>query len=156
MKLFLKRDGDGFVVLDKNANVRYTVSLMTERTSQKLVIETPERKVVSVISNKNMMLRYFSVKCNKHLYVLVPYMGECFAFVIYGSTYRFAGNMAEGRFSMYDVDKSPVMTQKQCWGCMGDGYELNIYVNEQEYFALSVAICAALYLSCRGENPVPT
>ena len=83
MKLFLKRDGDGFVVLDKNANVRYTVSLMTERTSQKLVIETPERKVVSVISNKNMMLRYFSVKCNKHLYVLVPYMGECFAFVIY-------------------------------------------------------------------------
>ena len=34
MKLFLKRDGDGFVVLDKNANVRYTVSLMTERTSQ--------------------------------------------------------------------------------------------------------------------------
>lgn len=156
MKLFLKRDCDRFMVLDESGYEKYSVSFETDRTKQKITVETPDHKVISTISNKNMVLRYFSIKCSGRLYVLVPYMGENFAFVIYGSTYRFAGDMGNGCFSLFDVDTSPVMTQKKCWCKFGDGYELNVYDDSQEIFALSVAICAAVYVSSGNTEAVPT
>lgn len=156
MKFFLKRDGEGFLVLNQSAHTKYTVLQAAENTKQKIIVESDGKRVVAAISNKNMVIRYFSVKCGKRFYILVPCVGDCFAFAIYGSTYRFAGNMAEGRFSLFDVDKSPIMTQKKCWGKFGDGYEINIYDREQEIFALSVAVCAALYISSAQEKPVLT
>ncbi len=155
MKLFLKRDGGGFLVLDKSGHEKYTVSVLSG-TKQKITVEAPDHTILSTIANKNMVLRYFSIKCSGRLYVLVPCMGERFAFVIYGSTYRFAGSIADGCFSLFDVDTSPIMTQKKCWCRFGDGYELNLYNDEQEIFALSVAVCAAMYVSSSDEAPVPT
>ena len=85
MKLFLKRDGGGFLVLDKSGHEKYTVSVLSG-TKQKITVEAPDHTILSTIANKNMVLRYFSIKCSGRLYVLVPCMGERFAFVIYGAS----------------------------------------------------------------------
>lgn len=151
MKLFLKRDTSGekagFVILDETGFEKYIVTVKGDKTKQKIIIRTPEKKIASEILNKDLVIRYFSLKCNKRFYVLVPFVQERFAFAIYGSTYRFLGDMEQGCFSLIDVDKSPVMTQKKCWGKFGDGFEIQIFNEEQEIFSLSVAVCAAMYIS---------
>ena len=62
--------------------------------------------------------------------------------------------MASGEFSLFDVDKSPVMTQKKCWTKFGSGYELELYLAEQEHFAICVALCADIYLASAQQDPV--
>lgn len=158
MKLFLKYDGSygdfGFEILDETACLKYTVSVKNEKTKQKIIIQTPEHQTAAEIFHKNLVLPYFSVHCSGHLYILVPLIKEYFAFAIYGSTYRFLGDIAAGNFSLIDVDKSPVMTQKKCWSPYGDGFELNLFNEEQEIFALCCAVCAAMYLSASDSKPV--
>ncbi len=150
MKLFLKRDnledGAGFTVFNQSGYSKYNVRIITEKTKQRIIISRTNDPVSEIIY-KELVIRYFTVRCRGRVYILVPGFKDCFTFVIYGSTYRFAGDIASGRFSLFDVDKSPVMTQKKCWGKYGDGYELEIYDNEQEYFSVSVAVCAAMYVS---------
>ncbi len=157
MKLFLKYNGGygdaGFDVLDETACLKYSVSVQTEKNRQKIIIKNLNQQIVAEIFNKNLVIRYFSVRCSGHLYVLVPIIKECFAFIIYGSTYRFLGDISAGSFSLIDVDKSPVMTQKKCWSSFGDGFELHIFNAEQELFAVSCAICAAMYLSAADSKP---
>ena len=67
---------------------------------------------------------------------------------------RFAGDILAGRFSLFDVDTSTVMTQKKCWSRFGSGFELEIYYTAQEVFALSAAICAAMYNSASETSPL--
>ena len=152
MKFFLKRSGGGFDILDESAYLKYTVSVRTDRTKQKIIIKRCDRKLVAEISNRKFLFRYFSVRCRGHFYILVPMATDCFAFVIYGSTCRFLGDISSGRFSLIDVDKSPVMTQKKCWGKFGEGFELEIFSQEQKLFSLCCAVCAAMYISASEEN----
>lgn len=158
MKLFLIRDTSdedpGFTVFNESAYPKYKASVHTDRTKQKIVISDSSGYAVSEIIHKNLVIEHFSVRCCGRLYVLVPYVKNCFTFMIYGSTYRFAGDVSAGRFSLFDVDKSPVMTQKKCWGRFGSGFELEIYYTAQEIFALSAAICAAMYNPASEANPL--
>ncbi len=153
MKLFLKYSEAGFEILDESAYLRYSVSVRSEKNKQKVIIRTPDRHIAAEIVHKNLVVQYFSVRCMGRLFVFVPFIKEYFAFVIYGSTYRFLGDIAAGRFSLIDVDKSPIMTQKKCWGKFGDGFELHFYNEEQELFGLCCAVCAALYLPAADHRP---
>ncbi len=158
MKLYIKRISSSgnelFMILDELGTLKYTVSAISERMKQRIIISDTSGNAVSEIIHKEFVMRYFTVRCRKGFYVLLPYMKRCFYFKIYGSTYRFAGDMTSGRFSLFDVDKSPVMTQKKCWTSFGEGYEIELYIPEQEHFALSCAVCADLYLSAAEEKPV--
>ncbi len=160
MKLYIKRDisadGGGFEVYDGLGAMKYSVSLLTERQKQQLIIRQVSGKAVAEIYNKAIFVRYFTVRCSTGFYILMPNLRPCFSFRIYGSTYRFAGDLSSGRFSLYDVDKSPVMTQKKCWTRYGNGYELEIYNEEQEHFSLSCAICADLFITAAEEDMVLT
>lgn len=160
MKLFLIRntspDGGGFAIFNSLGQPKYTVSLYSERQKQQLIMNNTGGMTVSEILHKFFLMRYFTVRCNTGFYILVPDMRPCFSFRIYGSTCRFAGDIASGRFSLYDVDKSPVLTQKKCWTRFGDGYELELYNGELEHFALSCAVCADLFISAAAEDRVPT
>ena len=151
MNLFLKYDGSygdyGFEILDETAYTKYTVSVRTEKNKQRIIIKNLNDQTIAEIFNKNIVFRYFSVKCTGRFYILFPVLKEYFAFMIYGSTYRFAGDIAHGSFSLIDVDKSPIMTQKKCWGKCGEGFELNIYSQEQEIFSICCAVCAAIYMT---------
>ena len=152
MKFFLKRADSGFDILDESAHLKYTVSVKTDRNKHKIIIKNHDKQPVAEIFNKKLVFPYFSVRCKGHFYVLVPMVKDCFAFVIYGSTYRFLGNLSSGRFSLIDVDKSPVMTQQKCWGKFGDGFEIEIFNNEQRLFSLCCAVCAAMYISASESN----
>ena len=158
MKLFLKRETTDetvcFSVLDEKADLQYSVKVFSEKNRQKLLLLDSSGRAVSEILHKNLVVQYFAVRCCGRFYVLLPYNKECFTFMIYGSTYRFAGNIAKGRFSLIDVDKSPVMTQKKCWGKFGDGYELELYYPEQKEFALSCAVCTALFIAAAESSTV--
>lgn len=160
MKLYLKRDispdGGGFEVFDALGSLKYTVSVLTERQKQQLIIKQVSGGMVAEIYNKSFLMRYFTVRCKTGFYILMPSMRPCLSFRIYGSTCMFAGDIASGRFSLYDVDKSSVMTQKKCWTKFGNGSELDIYIEEQEHFALSCALCAELFISASEEDRVPT
>ena len=147
MKFFLKRADQGFEILDESAYVKYTVSVKTDRNKQKIIIKNLNKKPVAEIFNKKLVFRYFSVRCRGNFYILLPVIKDCFAFIIHGSTYRFLGDMASGRFSLIDVDKSPVMTQKKCWGKFGEVFEIEIFNEEQRLFSLCCAVCAAVYMS---------
>ncbi len=158
MKLFLRRDASGgnsaFEVFDELGFSKYTVTVVSEKNKQKLVMLDAGGTAVSEILRKQFVLDYFAVRCNSRLYVLVPFCRECFSFAVYGSTYRFAGDVSSGSFSLFDVDKSPVMTQKKCWSKHGSGYEIEIFLEEQEIFSLSTAICADMYISAAEEDPI--
>lgn len=160
MKLFLKRDtsdmSSRFVVLDEYGKQKFIVTGKNSTSKQKLTVFNNESVKMADITYYDFVVKYFSVKCCKHLYALVPCLEKEFVFIIYGSTLRFIGNIPSGRFSLIDVDKSVVMMQKKCWGKYGNGFELEIFDDEQEIFSLSVAICANLYISAAEENPVPT
>ena len=160
MKLYIKRDasadGGGFEIYNALGELKYSVFVSTERQKQQLLIKTADGSAVSEIFHKAFLMRYFTVRCKTGFYILIPNLRPCFSFKIYGSTYRFAGNVASGRFSLYDVDKSPVMTQKKCWTRFGDGYEIELFNEEQEHFALSCAVCADLFISAAAEDRVPT
>ncbi len=159
MKLFLAReysDADGgFCVFDETAMPRYHAVNVTDTAGCHITLIDAEGGKAAEIYHKSLVLGYFTIKCGGRRYILVPCMKERFGFAIYGSTYRFLGDIASGRFSLFDVDKSPVMTQKKCWGEYGDGYELKIYHDNKEIFAVAVAICAALYLTAGDKSPAP-
>lgn len=158
MKLFLKRDrseiSSRFSVLDEKGNEKYIVTGKSTASKQVIYISDINNNKLSTITFLDFVVKSFSVKCGKRLYALMPCIREQFAFIIYGSTFRFIGNIAEGRFSLIDVDKSPVMTQKKCWCKSGVGFEINIFNDEYEIFALSVAVCAAMYIVANAEDPV--
>ena len=158
MKLFIRRETSGgtavFGVFDELGYLKYTVESSAEKRKQRMLILDSKKRPVSEILHKQFVLDYYTIRCGSRLYVLVPYCKECFSFAIYGSTYRFGGNISSGEFSLFDVDKSPVMTQKKCWTRFGEGYELELYLANQEHFALSVALCADLYLSASQKDPV--
>ena len=158
MKLFLKRndtdDSVSFTVYDESAHPRYNIIIATESIRQKMMMEDRAGATVSEITHSELILSYFKIRCGGKLYILIPHIKECFYFIIYGSSLRFAGNIETGSFSLYDVDKSPVMTQKKCWGKFGGGYELKIYRTEQELFGISCAICADIYMSVLSEDTV--
>ena len=160
MKLFLKRDvsdiSSRYVVLDDCGKQKYIVTGANRPSGQKLTLSDNECRKMSDITLYNLVATYFTIKYSKRLYALVPCVNENFAFMIYGSTLRFVGDMSQGRFSLIDVDKSVVMTQKKCWGEFGTGFELNIFDEQQEIFALSVAICADLYISATEQKAVLT
>ena len=158
MKLFLKRvfseDGPGFQVYNEQGECRYLVTVETDNSKQKILINNTSGVPVSEIYHKHIIMSYFTVRCQAGFFVLLPFMRDCFSFKIYGSSYRFAGDIAAGRFSLFDVDNSPVMTQERCWSKYGDASELNIYVPEDEHLALSVAVCADMYIAAAGESAV--
>lgn len=160
MKLFLKReitDGEAdFTVLSESARPVYSVFVHTEKTRQRIRIIDNDGNAVSDIVRKDLVLQYFTVRCCGRIYVLVPYNKECFTFMIYGSTYRFAGDLSSGRFSLFDVDKSPIMTQKKCWGKFGDGFELDLYKKDQQIFSVSCALCAAMFLLASEADAIPS
>ena len=156
MKLFLKRDNSlpegGFTIYTENGYEKYRGVVRTEPNRQRIVVGR-ETRLVSDIVRRDLFIRYFTIRCRGRLFVLFPSLSDCFSFRMLGTSYRFAGNISAGRFSLYDVDKSPVMTMKKCWGIYGSGYELNILREKEETFALSVAICAATYLTAETETP---
>ena len=104
--LFLKYNGSygdyGFEVLDETAYTKYTVSVKTEKNKQKVIIENLNKQKIAEIFNKNIVFRYFSIKCTGRFYILFPVLKEYFEFIIYGSTYRFAGDISQGNFSLID------------------------------------------------------
>ncbi len=160
MKRYMKRayaEGTaGFTFYDETGLELYRLAGEDDKyrqNRQKLLMTDADGRPVAEIVHKQLMLHYCTIRCQSGFYVLLPNIKECFQFLIYGSTYRFAGDLAEGRFSLFDVDKSPVMTQKQCWTSYGDGFEIELYLPEQEVFSLSVAVCAALFLSTANESP---
>lgn len=158
MKLFLKRETTDeticFTVLDESAVLQYSVRVFTDKNRQKLLLQDSSHHTVSEILHKNLVVQYFALRCCGRFYVLLPYQKECFAFAIYGSTYRFLGNLSEGRFSLIDVDTTPLMTMKKCWGKFGDGYELELHCPDQEIFALSCAVCTALFVAAAERSTV--
>lgn len=160
MKLFLKRDvsdiSSRYVVLDDSGKQKYIVTGTNSTSRQKLKLSNANGEKMSEISLYSLVATYFMIKYDKRIYALVPCMNERLAFLIYGSTLRFFGDIAQGRFSLIDVDKSVVMNQKKCWGKYGTGFELNIIDEKQEIFALSVAICADMYLSAADKKAVLT
>ena len=156
----MKRDtsdiSSRYVVLDDCGKEKYIVTGKSISSKQRLIVSDGENTKLSEIILNSLVATYFMIKCDKRIYALVPCINEQFAFLIYGSTLRFFGNISEGRFSLIDVDKSVVMSQKKCWGKYGTGFELNILDDEQELFALSVAICADMYISATENSAVLT
>lgn len=149
MKLFLKRDTGAtgaFIVYDELGEVYCTIS-RESGNHMKYVMFDNGSMPVSTIRINTMLLTYFTIRCRRRFYVLVPCVGESFSFAIYGSTYRFCGSIAAGCFSMLEPDGKTVMTQKKSWCKAGDGYELNITDEEHETFLLSAAVCADLFSS---------
>lgn len=158
MKLFLKRDTSNetsrFLVFDDMGKEKYIIVGKSKNSKQTMFLSDKSENKLSTITLFEFSMKYFSIKCDKRLYILMPYIKDKFAFIIYGSTFRFMGDMISGRFSVIDVDKSIIMTQKRCWNKNGEVFEINISCEEQEIFILSMAICAAMYITYNGTHPV--
>ena len=158
MKLFIKRGAaksDGFTVYTESGEPCCNAEVKAE-PSVRITLRGNGGELLSTVRYNTFMLSYFSVRCGKRMYVLVPCFGRQFAFAIYGSTFRFAGSLASGSFSMINSDGETVMTQKKCWTAHGDGYELDIRDEKYEEFMLSVALCADICLALGEGDAVAT
>ena len=158
MKLFIKRgtsEIDGFTIYTEKGEPCFAADVRAE-PSIRITLRGRGGELLSTIRFNTFMLSYFSVRCGKRLYVLVPCLGRRFAFAIYGSTFRFVGNLSDGRFSMLGADGETVMTQKKCWTAHGDGYELDIKDERYEIFMISAALCADICLALGESDALPT
>lgn len=160
MKLYLKRDTTGecsaFAVFDEKGEQKYAVCAEAG-AGIRMTVFTGNGDIASLIKYNSFVLNYFTVSCARRFYVLIPCTGTQFAFAVYGSTYRFAGSLADGSFTMTTSSGDIVMTQKKCTVEHGEGYELDISDEAHELFLLSCALCADMYISCApGEAAVPT
>ncbi len=158
MKFFIKRGAsciDGFTVYNDNAEPVYTAAVEASPSLRIRLTDNGDRLLSSIKFN-NFVLNYFTVRCARRFYALVPCMDKQFSFAIYGSTFRFIGNLADGRFSMLNSDGEIIMTQKKCWTQQGEGYEINITDGQYHIFMLSVAMCADIYIALTESHPIPT
>ncbi len=158
MKFFIKRGAecfDGFTIYNYNAEPLY-IARAEANPSMKITMTDSSDKTVSTIKLNNFMFNYFTIRCSKRFYALVPCFDKRFSFAIYGSTFRFIGNLADGRFSMLNSNGEVIMTQKKCWTQHGEGYEVNIKEGQYHIFMLSVALCADMYISLTESHPIPT
>ena len=158
MKRYIRREyaeeGPGFGIYDETGMLLYRLTQEEDKHRKRLYLSDTNDRRLAELMHKQLMVHYFTIRCSSGFYVLIPAVKECFVFYIYGSTYRFAGSLGRGRFSLFDVDKSPVMTQKKCWSRFGDGYQLEIFREDQELFALSCAVSAAMFLAAAESSTV--
>lgn len=157
MKLWMKRgtaSGDGFTIYNHHAEPVCNAEI-DAGANIRIELRNEDRMLLSSIKFSRLMVNYFTIRCEHRFYVLVPCMGSPFSFAIYGSTYRFAGNLADGCFSMFNAKGETIMTQKKCWTPHGDGYELDIKEEKYYLFMLSAAICADLFLAVSEPGAVP-
>ena len=158
MKFFIKRGTaclDGFTIYNGNAEPVYT-AYVEASSSLRITMKDSDGQNVSVIKFNNFVLNYFTIRCSRRFYALVPCINNQFSFAIYGSTFRFIGSIADGRFSMLNSDGEVIMTQKKCWTQQGEGYEINITDGQYHIFMLSVALCADMYIALTESHPIPT
>ncbi len=149
MKLFLKRgtdEGEGFTIYNTHAEP-VCAAEMNFSSSIHIELRNEDRVLLSSIKFNRLMLDYFTIRCDHRFYVLIPIIGNHFSFAIYGSTFRFAGNLADGCFSMFNAKGEIIMTQKKCWAQHGDGYELEIKDEKYRLLMVSTAICADLFIA---------
>ena len=148
MRLFLKRNniesGIDFTIYNHLEKILFNVTRSAD-APVKMKIESCTGETFSLIRFNTFMFTYFSVRCARHLYVLVPCVRESFAFAIYGSTYRFSGNLSLGEFIMKNADDKVIMTIKKVMTSSGEAFELEIDDNENRLFMISAAVCAASY-----------
>ena len=156
--MFLKRNSADeetrFVIYDQSGRVKYKVKVLSEKFRQKIDLVDSDDIVLSEITHKDLVLHYFTVRCCGRFVVLAPQIKDCFYFILFGSNYRFAGDIGSGSFSLFDVDKTTLMTQKKCWSRWGDSYELKILRPEDELFAVSCAVCADMYIAVSDHSRV--
>lgn len=149
MKLYLKRNnidsGMSFAVYDHAENIIFNVETSVD-SSVRMVIENQSGEPFSMIRLNTFLFTYFTIRCSRHFYVLIPCLREQFSFAIYGSTYRFSGNLAYGKFVMSDSDNKTMMTVEKTVTHNGDeAFVLDIQDEEHKMFMISAAICAASY-----------
>lgn len=149
MKLYLKRNstesGMSFTVYDRMENIIFNVVSSVD-SSLRMTVESRNGEPFSVIRLNTLLFTYFTVRCSRHFYVLIPCVRDHFAFAIYGSTYKFAGNLAAGEFTMTDSKGEIIMTINKTITRSGDeAFELEIKDEEHKMFMISAAICAASY-----------
>ncbi len=149
MKLYLKRNtidsGIGFEIYDQAENIVFHVAATVD-SSLKMAVESRVGEPFSMIRFNTLLFPYFTVRCQRHFYVLVPCLGERFAFAIYGSTYKFSGDLGAGAFTMTDAQGKILMTMEKTLTRSGsEAYELEIHDTDRRMFLISAAICAAAY-----------
>ena len=149
MKLYLKRnttdEGISFNVYDKNENIVFN-AVSSIDSSLKMSIESRSGEPFSMIRLNTLLFTYFTIRCRRHFYVLVPCVRDTFSFAIYGSTYRFTGNIITGSFIMTNSNGECMMKMEKTLTRSGDeAFELEILDSDHKMFLISSAICAASY-----------
>ncbi len=149
MKLYLKRnttdEGISFNVYDKNENIVFN-AVSSIDSSLKMSIESRSGEPFSMIRLNTLLFTYFTIRCRRHFYVLVPCVRDTFSFAIYGSTYRFTGNIITGSFIMTNSNGECMMKMEKTLTRNGDeAFELEILDSDHKMFLISSAICAASY-----------
>ena len=149
MKLYLKRnttdEGISFNVYDKNENIVFN-AVSSIDSSLKMSIESRSGEPFSMIRLNTLLFTYFTIRCRRHVYVLVPCVRDTFSFAIYGSTYRFTGNIITGSFIMTNSNGECMMKMEKTLTRNGDeAFELEILDSDHKMFLISSAICAASY-----------
>ena len=149
MKLYLKRnttdEGISFNEYDKNENIVFN-AVSSIDSSLKMSIESRSGEPFSMIRLNTLLFTYFTIRCRRHFYVLVPCVRDTFSFAIYGSTYRFTGNIITGSFIMTNSNGECMMKMEKTLTRNGDeAFELEILDSDHKMFLISSAICAASY-----------
>ena len=69
----------------------------------------------------------------------------------YGISCHIRGQVFTKSYDILDVDNTVIATHSRCFGNCAEGYELNIYNDENEQFCLASAVC--VNMAVLADNP---
>lgn len=152
MKLYLKRDlsseNSRFLVLDELCRESFYV-LSSGKSLEKLVITTADGMVVTKINRLPLPMFFaYSITANGRniRFILNPAKNarNCY---YYGVSWHIRGDVFTKSFDILDVDNSVLAVHSRCFGVC-DGYELNIYSEENLQLCLASAVCVNTVALC--------
>lgn len=146
MKLFIKRnispDKSCFTVFDEYGNEKYNATFTGSKSVSKLIVsDNADKTVLKIRKIPIVGTHTFAFKSGKHhiTFVMIISPNGILGYY-YGNNWHINGEIANGNFSIIDVDNSVIATLRK----NTDYSELNITDDCDELYCVATSICTNL------------
>lgn len=146
MKLFIKRnispDKSCFTVFDEYGNEKYNATFTGSKSVSKLIVsDNADKTVLKIRKIPIVGTHTFAFKSGKHhiTFVMIISPNGILGYY-YGNNWHINGEIANGNFSIIDVDNSVIATLRK----HTDYSEINITDDCDELYIVATSICTNL------------
>ncbi len=147
MRLYLKKDNSTeyskFTVYNELGNEKYYVLKRKDFPGgSRIITNLVYNQLCSITSIPLPLMKAYTLNDKKDVVRLVFNKNTSrFMCYYYGISWRFRGDILGKNFEIVDHDNTVLLTQKNNWCNVNDGFQIDVYDEERELLLLSSAIC---------------